>query len=273
MNHLVSELTTFKQALTRTYLEHPCQVLPNALWKTRARLDDVEKAFVRQDERVTQLSIWGASELFTFWSRNRLPMDFPFEAFKQADLMLLHEDYISSIDPGSFPVRRRYFRLSYSGSAMPKAPPGWRIREAAPEVDTEDVAAFIRQCYPGSRLSAETVRKWETYPVHDPSLWIWVEDNAGRPIGLGIAEYDPEISEGSLEWIQVLPSCRRMGVGQVLVATLVRRLRPQSVLITVSGEHGSASHPDMLYRKCGFVGNDAWWMLRRDELSRQPAGL
>ena len=102
MNHLVSELTTFKQALTRTYLEHPCQVLPNALWKTRARLDDVEKAFVRQDERVTQLSIWGASELFTFWSRNRLPMDFPFEAFKQADLMLLHEDYISSIDPGSF---------------------------------------------------------------------------------------------------------------------------------------------------------------------------
>jgi len=258
---------TFRDALEKAYGERPCQVLPNALWKTRSRLNELEKDFMIQDEQVCRLAIWGARELLAFWSRGRVAMDFPFDRFAHADLLLLHQDYISNVDLTAFKDRKRYFRLRYSGAHMPPVPAGWRVRDAVPAVETEAIAEVIRQCYPGSTMSPKVIQQWENYPVHDPSLWIWVEDSGGHPMGLGIAEFDSQIREGSLEWIQVLPDYRRRGVGQVLVSTLVRRLRPQSVLITVSGELESRSRPDMLYRKCGFIGDDVWWVLRRDVIS------
>ncbi len=257
------QIRNFQDALSSVYLEKPCQVLPNALWKTRARLGELETKYTLQDALVSQLAIWSTKELFTFWTRSRSAVDFPFNQFSSSNLLLVHQDYISGVDLNAFTERKCYFRLRYSGATMPEVPPGWRIREAAPEDETEAVASFIRQCYPGLQVSAETIRKWENYPVHDPSLWVWVENANGQAMGLGIAEFDDRINEGSLEWIQVLPAYQRMGVGLILVATLVRRLRPQSVLITVSGKMGDSSRPDLLYRKCGFVGEDVWWVLRR----------
>ena len=35
----------FRDALVKTYLENPCQVLANPLWKTLDKLDDFQTAF------------------------------------------------------------------------------------------------------------------------------------------------------------------------------------------------------------------------------------
>ena len=82
-----------------------------------------------------------------------------------------------------------------------------------------------------------------------------------RPVALGIADFDAEIKEGSLEWIQVLPGKRRMGLGKMIVNELLSRLKGKADFATVSGQIDNATNPEMLYRKCGFTGNDIWYVI------------
>lgn len=81
-------------------------------------------------------------------------------------------------------------------------------------------------------------------------------------MGCGIAEYDREIGELILEWIQVLPEYRGKGVGRAIVKTILNRKRGIAQFATVSGKAGGDSGPEKLYRSCGFVGRDYWHVLR-----------
>ncbi len=81
-------------------------------------------------------------------------------------------------------------------------------------------------------------------------------------MGLGIAEIDSAIQEGSLEWIQVLPAYRRMGIGKRIVQELLARLGKRATFTTVAGGVDNPTNPEALYRSCGFTGRDVWWILR-----------
>jgi ribosomal protein S18 acetylase RimI-like enzyme len=78
---------------------------------------------------------------------------------------------------------------------------------------------------------------------------------------LGIADFDAEIKEGSLEWIQVLPSKRGLGLGKMLVNELLQRLKSKADFVTVSGRVDNPANPQALYRKCGFTGDDIWYVV------------
>ncbi|NLZ45859.1 MAG: GNAT family N-acetyltransferase [Clostridiales bacterium] len=112
--------------------------------------------------------------------------------------------------------------------------------------------------------SFETVRSWTKYRVFDNDLWIFILDKTTNiPVALGIADYDSDIKEGSLEWIQVLKEYRRQGLGHMLVTNLLSRLQKKADFATVSGECDNITHPELLYRSCGFVGNDIWYVVNR----------
>ena len=103
---------------------------------------------------------------------------------------------------------------------------------------------------------------WTQHPVYDKALWIWIADKiTGEYIGLGIAEYDRGVNEGSLEWIQVLPEYRGKGVGKAIVNELLRRLQ-KADFITVSGRADDKA-AERLYRTCGFEGDDIWCVVRK----------
>jgi len=69
--------------------------------------------------------------------------------------------------------------------------------------------------------------------------------------------------EGSLEWMQVLPEYRRMGLGKMLVRALLQRFSGKAEFVTVSGQEENSSNPGALYRRCGFAGDDLWCVFRR----------
>ncbi|MCL2279392.1 MAG: hypothetical protein FWC20_08325 [Oscillospiraceae bacterium] len=101
--------------------------------------------------------------------------------------------------------------------------------------------------------------EWTKYPVFDNNIWIWVWDNiANVPAALGIADFDSDISEGSLEWIQVLPNYRGKGFGEAVTLELLFRLSKKADFVTVSGEVENITNPERLYRKCGFTGEAVW---------------
>lgn len=97
-----------------------------------------------------------------------------------------------------------------------------------------------------------------------PELWITAVDNANAcVVGCGIADFDMEIKEGIIEWIQVLPAYRGKKIGQLIVNELLKRMEDIADFATVSGKVNNQTAPEILYRKCGFVGNDVWHVLTK----------
>lgn len=264
----------FRDALIAAYNEAPCQVLPNALWKTLAQLETLHTDFEIEDGAVVRLQAWNATLLLLHWTRDRrqLPELAQFPA--TLGTVLLHQDYLRAVPFARFSTRTRYFRLLHRYTAprtAEPAPPGFSLREVQIETETAAVAAFIGKCYEDLHPTPAEVASWVTQPDFAPDCWLWMVDDAtGAPVGLGIAGLDATTQdgappEGSLEWIQVLPEARGRRIGRSIVLELLSRLEPRAQSVTVSGQSDNTTHPEILYRSCGFTGDDSWWVLQRHQ--------
>lgn len=121
---------------------------------------------------------------------------------------------------------------------------------------------IINRSYIDLAVSEEQMLGYIQQKVYDKSLWIIVVDKeTSLAVGCGIAEFDIETLEGSLEWIQVLPEYRGKKVGQLIVCELLMRLKDKAKFVTVSGKVNNMTKPELLYRKCGFVGHDIWHIM------------
>lgn len=255
----------FGAVLRDVYRDAPCQVLPNALWKTRRHIDACDTRVWAKGARVTGLLMRSPEMLHVYWRRARDPKaEIPVD-WASIDLALLHQDFVHMAPAGHFDHRTAYFRLIHRGEpAAPSVPEGFHVADARPALEAEAAAALIDACYPSISPTVDDVRGWTDHPVFDPALWIWIKDTeTGDPAALGIAEFDPAVYEGSLEWIQVLPRYQRRGLGTALVRELLTRLDSRADFTTVGGRLDSGSDPEALYRRCGFTGEDVWWVLAR----------
>ena len=155
-----------------------------------------------------------------------------------------------------------YFRLIHNLRDLPKPvlPQGYgRSTATLPEY-----AAHINRCYDRIGVTEEELEQYTRRPVYDAALWLAVrDDQTGDIVASGIAEWDREIGEGVLEWIQISPGHRGKGLGKYVVSELLWRLKEKAGFVTVSGQCGNTTNPEALYRKCGFKGNDVWHVLRK----------
>ena len=258
---------TFRDVLTSVYCERPCQVLPNALWKTLPEVSSAscQTAVKQASNTITHLALWDTQRLMVYWHRERGCTDHLLHHLEDVSFALIHQDYLHSVPTTKFPHRQAYFRLIHREPVKekPSIPQGFRIAPVDIARDIPNVAVFIGKCYAQLQPSKDAVRGWTEHPVFDQDLWVWIIDTqTDRPVGLGIAEMDWDIAEGSLEWIQVLPAYRGRGLGKTLVNELLFRLHDRAAFTTVAGEVNNQTNPEALYRSCGFVGNDLWWVLR-----------
>ncbi len=160
-------------------------------------------------------------------------------------------------------VDEPYFRLLHHLKGMPSADEAFRCMTATEE-DIPLLADMINRCYDDLSVNVEQLTSYRCTAAFAPDLWLIVLDTqSGLPVGCGIADFDPEIREGVLEWIQVLPEQRGRGCGQFIVNELLRRMAARADFVTVSGRVNNATNPERLYRKCGFVGADVWHILTR----------
>lgn len=131
----------------------------------------------------------------------------------------------------------------------------------------EDIPRFvdvINQSYTDLSVTYNQLIGYTQNEVYHPELWIMAVNIADSAVvGCGIAELDRELNEGILEWIQVLPAYRGKKIGQLIVNELLRRMTGIAEFATVSGKVNNVTSPEILYRKCGFVGNDVWHILTK----------
>lgn len=155
-----------------------------------------------------------------------------------------------------------YFRLYHNLQGLHAAhlPDGYCLCNAA----TLEYAEHINQCYTDMSISEGEIKSYFGHSVYSADLWIAVKDCKSQKIAAtGIAEFDEQVCEGILEWIQVSPTHRGLGLGTYIVTELLNRLAKKAKFATVSGQVNNAFKPENLYRKCGFKGNDVWHILRK----------
>lgn len=155
-----------------------------------------------------------------------------------------------------------YFRLLHDlkGLHAPQIPRGYSLCPA----DVPAFAEHIRTCYLDTTICARDLEVYTRRAVYAPSLWLAVKaDRSEAIVATGIAELDRACGEGVLEWIQVSKHHRGRGLGRYVVAELLWRMKDMARFATVSGECRNPTHPERLYRSCGFTGDDVWHILRR----------
>jgi GNAT superfamily N-acetyltransferase len=258
----------FPEALTAAYLEDPGKVLPNALWKTLGWLKDSQTHFSLDAQgRPQHLEIYQPGRLILYWDRDRSVFAPNLIRQEKLTFALIHQDYLPALAHLPLMERKPFFRLVYRpgsavGAPVPALPEGYRFQPAHAAQEAEAIASLLGQCYQNLAIDPDTVRGWADSPAYAPHLWIWVWDAAtSQPAGLGIADLDVKTGEGSLEWIQILPAYQGLGLGKGIVNELLRRLNGTADFVTVSGEVNNPSNPEQIYRRCGFSGDDVWWLM------------
>ena len=158
----------------------------------------------------------------------------------------------------------KYFRLIHDLKYIKKFEQNdYFIRTVDTKNEKELVAHILSVCYQ-AEYDTKFIDHLMCTKVHDPNLWVLaIEKNTMLPVGLGIADFDSEVKEGSLEWVQVMPQQRGFGIGTLLVSELLQRLKVKADFVTTSGQVTNKMNPEGLYRKCGFKGADIWYIIRK----------
>jgi len=252
-----------KQQLTEIYRQNPCRTLPNALWKTITRGGDLRVEFERQDRALTSLAVWRGDRLMALWCDS--PEDVPLSSAQidQLSFALVHSKALPIFEHRRFPHQEAFFRfINKDAPPVYNCPSGFAYRDVHAQTAAVGVAKFIKSCYENIKVDESIVREWMAHPVYDSTLWVWViDETVNEPAALGIGELDRSVQEASLEWIQVLPSYRGKGLGKAVVGELLRRVSGFVSFTTVAGKIDNPTHPEKLYRRCGFSGRDVWWLL------------
>ncbi len=172
-----------------------------------------------------------------------------------------HRDYDAASYDGY--ADEPYFRLLHPlKNLYPAGNSAFSCKTAAEE-DLPLIVQIINRSYTDLSVTLEQMRGYRHTAAFAPELWI-IAYQAGTPLGCGNADFDPEAREGVLEWIQVLPEHRGRGIGRFIVNELLCRLEGHADFATVSGKVNSAAKPEMLYRKCGFTGEDVWHIMTKE---------
>ncbi len=242
-----------KNIIIEKYKSNPCRFHASALWKTL--IQDGLKADVRTvKNEIIKIKMYTGTTLFLYWDKYSNDIC----DISEYQLALLHHSQITE----QFKSSEKYFRLKYENKTPLLYKTDYKIKNVDVSRETKQAAELINRCYEDINLSEKDIMSWTHHPVYDKKLWIWIADKTTEEyLGLGIAEYDKEIKEGSLEWIQVLPEYRGKGVGKAIVNELLRRMQ-KADFITVSGRTEDI-FAEKLYRSCGFEGDDIWYIVKK----------
>ena len=176
------------------------------------------------------------------------------------DMVIIHEKKFNN----QYKKFQRYFRLMHKLNDIKQIVINI-TKNIDIDEDKKELIRMINLCYHHQEIKVEEkdIEKWLKHPTFNENLWIKIEEK-GKIVASGIAEYDEECKEGILEWIQVLPEHRSKGAGEAIVNSLLKKLKQLGAkFVTVSGNLDNNTNPEKLYRKCGFVGEDIWYICHR----------
>lgn len=189
-----------------------------------------------------------------YWKAKSLPIP--------TGMKIIHDDEFDEKLLGNY-RDSRFFRRIHNLSNIPE--------RSVPEIQLEviqsdrinELVDLINGSYAhsGIRVSEDDMRSLTTTQVYCPELWIGAM-LSGKLIGSILCDFDTEVGEAIIEWLQVSPAYRGRGIASALVCKALKVMRSFADFATVSGECDNITNPEKVYRNCGFEGNDVWHILQ-----------
>lgn len=198
-----------------------------------------------------------------FWKKKKLRLP--------NNMRVVHKEEFEDSDLKAY-VDTTYFRLIHrlKNIETVELKENYEIKTVDISSEVDDIIFIINNSYEDIKVNKNQVEGWTKEQVYDENLWIFIIDTEiNKPVALGIAEFDNDLKEGCLEWIQAIPQYRSQGLGQVLINELLHRFKGKADFVTVSGKCDNETKPEKLYRKCGFDGNDIWHVMMRKEVTEK----
>lgn len=161
-------------------------------------------------------------------------------------------------------VDKRFFRLKHDLKNIPQFDiEGIDFEIISPD-SVDELTDMINCSYAHSdiHVTVEHIKSLTATIVYCPELWIGAFSD-GKLIGSILCDFDSEVGEGIIEWLQVLPDFRGKGIACALICKALKIMSGFAEFATVSGECDNITNPEKVYRKCGFNGNDVWHILNK----------
>lgn len=157
---------------------------------------------------------------------------------------------------------KKYFRLIHKLTQISNFDATGIDFEVIQPNRTNELVDMINCSYTHSeiRVSADYVNSLTSTHVYCPELWIGAVLD-GKLIGSIICDFDIEVSEAVIEWLQVIPEYRSRGIASALICKALKTISRFADFATVSGECDNITNPEGVYRHCGFEGKDVWHIL------------
>lgn len=182
------------------------------------------------------------------------------------NMKIVHDREYSSKQYNNY-VDEKYFRLLHTLKKIEAIKLDEFDIITANKNHNETIVSIINDSYEDLQVNLTQIQQYRKTPVYNSNLWVLVrEKETGKYVGCGIADYDTEVKELILEWIQVLPDYRQRKIGKFIINELLLRMKNSADFATVSGKVDHKSNPELLYRSCGFSGNDIWHVLYLKEM-------
>ncbi len=179
------------------------------------------------------------------------------------NIKIVHNDEYNAADFNGY-IDEQYFRLYHDLQSVRRIERNDIGIVVVNDDMLDTIVDIINKSYNDLSVTKEQMKSYMQTPVYCSDLWILLKNKSGTYVACGIADYDKEANEMILEWIQVIPSCRGRGYGQYIVNELLSRAQGQAKFATVSGKVNNTTAPEKLYRRCGFIGNDIWHILYKN---------
>ena len=115
---------------------------------------------------------------------------------------------------------QRFFRVKHNLDNLPIVDFDFELLNI--DNQAEELAAMVNSCYKdeGITLNEQDILSWRNHKTFREYLCVYIKDNNGLMIASGIAEFDQECKEGTIEWVQVLPEYRRKGIASAITSRL-----------------------------------------------------
>ncbi len=164
---------------------------------------------------------------------------------------------------GQYSDFQRFFRVKHDLRDL--CPIDFDYDTLSIDYQTAELSEMINASYGHENIvvNEKDILKWKQHETFREDLCVYINADGGKMAASGIAEFDETCREGVIEWVQVLPEYRKRGLGKKIVDVLLWRLKGiEADFVTVSGNLDNTSGPLELYRKCGFTGDDIWYICR-----------
>jgi len=252
----------FIQKIKKIYIKNPCYLSSIAYWKLENILNNADTYEVIQQNNVYLYAI-DRNRLVFYWSEEISEFILTKKEISAFDFIILHQNFFQLIKDDLIGFKISEINPLYYESKLeiPTLHQDYYFDEFQFESDLEYIvaASLINHAYEGHHHTDKEIKSWMDCPAFDQSLWIWIKQkNNNEKVALAISTYQASIKETYLDWIQVLPTHLKLGLGKALVLETINRTFDKSNIIRVTGI------ADDFYKKCGFTNQEKWYLIQKE---------